>query len=83
MTTKCIGMKEFRQKIATFTKDAQTKDIRFIILKKNKPVLEVKAINEKEFTFEKLSTDIKKARTQVKKGQVHSQKEIMKEFGLL
>ena len=83
MTTKFIGMKDFRQHIAGYTKDARVHNIRFIILKKNVPVFEVKPIDEKEFTLEKLAEEIKTAREEVKKGKVYSQQEIMEEFGLL
>ena len=82
MTTKLIGLKEFRQNIASFTKAARKKNIRFIVLKKNIPVLEVKAIDEKEFALEKLVTEIQQARKQVKQGKIYTQKQIMNEFGL-
>lgn len=83
MTTQLIGMKDFRQNLATYTKTAKKKKIRFIILKKNVPVLEVIPIDEKKFALEKLSAEISEARVQAKKGEVYSQEEIMKEFGLL
>lgn len=83
MTTKLIGIKEFRQNLAAYTKTAKKRGVRFIILRKNIPVLEVKPIDEKEFALERLTEDIKEAREQVKKGEVYSQEEIMEEFGLL
>ena len=82
MTTKFIGMKEFRQNLASCTEEAKKKNVRFIVLKKNVPVLEVKALDEKEFTFEKLAAEIAEAREQVKRGEVYSQEEIMKELGI-
>ncbi len=82
MTTKFIGLKQFRQNLAGYTKEAKMKNIRFIILKKNVPVLEVKALDEKEFAYEKLAAEIAEARKQVKEGKVYTQEEIMKEFGL-
>lgn len=82
MTTKFIGLKEFRQNLAGYTKQAKVKKIRFIILKKNIPVLEVKALDEKDFMLEKLAAEITEAREQVKTGKVYTQQEIMEEFGL-
>jgi hypothetical protein len=82
MTTKFIGLKEFRQNLASYTKEAKLKSIRFIILKKNVPVLEVKSLDEKEFTLEKLAKEIAKAREQIKTGKSYTQEQIMKEFGL-
>lgn len=83
MTTKLIGMKDFRQNLATYTKKAQKAQIRFIILKKNVPVLEVKPIDEKSFALEKLAEEIKEARAQYKRGEYFTQEEVMKKFGLL
>lgn len=82
MTTKFIGMKEFRQNLAGYTKEAKKKNVRFIVLKKNVPVLEVKALDEKEFTLEKLAAEIAKAREQVKKGEVYTEEGVLKMLGL-
>lgn len=82
MTTKFIGLKEFRQNLAGYTKEAKLKNVRFIILKKNVPVLEVKALDEKEFTLEELAKQTAEARKQYKAGKFYTQKQIMKEFGL-
>jgi PHD/YefM family antitoxin component YafN of YafNO toxin-antitoxin module len=82
MTTKFIGLKEFRQNIASYTKEAKVKNIRFIILKKNVPVLEVKSLDEKEFTLEKLAAEIAEAREQVKKGKVYTEQQVYKMLGL-
>ncbi len=83
MTTQFIGLKDFRQNMASYTKLAKKKNIRFIILRKNVPVLEIKALDEKDFTLEMLTEEIREAREQVTKGETYSQEEIMKEFGLL
>ncbi len=82
MTTKFIGMKEFRQHIAHYTHEAQTREIEFVVLKKNIPVLHVRRINEKEFALETLSKTIKKARTQARRGAVYPQEQLLKELGL-
>jgi len=85
MTTKLIGLKEFRQNLSTYTKEAEEQQIRFIVLKKNIPILEVKPFQKRaQFTLEDLMEEIKEARGQAKRGKVYSQKEIMKEryFGL-
>lgn len=83
MTTQFVGIKDFRQNISTYMKKAKKMKIRFIILKKNIPVLEVKPLDEKMITLEKLAAEISEARDDIKHGHVYSQKQIMKEFGLL
>ncbi len=83
MTTKLIGLKEFRQNLSHYTKVANAGNIRFIILKKNIPILEVKPLDEKNFVIEKLAKEVGEAREQVKSGKVYTQAQIMQEFGLL
>jgi len=82
MTTKFIGIKDFRLNLASYTKEAKMKNVRFIILKKNIPVLEVKALDEKEFTLEKLAAEIAEARQQVKEGKVYTHEQVIKMLGL-
>ncbi|MEK7528543.1 MAG: hypothetical protein AAB592_02145 [Patescibacteria group bacterium] len=82
MTTKFVGMKEFRQNIASYTQGSKIKNIRIVVLKKNVPVFEVKPIDEGEFVLEKLQKDIAKAREDVKNGNVYTHKQMMNEFGL-
>ncbi len=83
MTTKLIGIKEYRQNLAEYTQLASGGKIRLIILRKNVPICEIKAVNEKEFVLGKLRAEIAEAREQVKRGEVYTQEQIMKEFGLL
>lgn len=83
MTTKFVGMKDFRQNMSQYTKEAKIKNIRIIVLNKNVPVLEVNPINEKEYAYLKLSKELEQSEEQIKKGKSYSQEEVMKEFGLL
>lgn len=82
MTTKLVGMKTFRQNLAAYTQKAQRLNVRFIILKKNVPILEVKPLKGKDRLLEKLAGNIKEARLQAKRGQVYTQEEVMKKLGL-
>lgn len=76
-------MKDFRQNMSKYTKEANVKNIRIIVLKKNVPVFEVNPIDEKEYAYLKLSEELEKSEEQIKKGKSYSQKEVMEEFGLL
>lgn len=82
MTTKFIGVKDFRQNISAYTAQANRKKIRFIILKKNVPVLEVSPINEKEYAYVKFSKELDTSEKQIRDGKCYTQEEMMKEFGL-
>lgn len=81
MTSKFIGMKEFRNNLSGTIKKARKKNITYIVLRKNVPVCEVKPIDEKEFAMKALERQIREAEQQIKEGKVYSQEEIMKEFG--
>lgn len=83
MNTKFVGMKDFRQNMSQYTKEAKIKNIRIIVLNKNVPVLEVNPINEKEYAYLKLSEELNRSEKQIKQGKSYSQEEVMKEFGLL
>ncbi len=83
MTTKFIGIKDFRQNMAQYAKEASDKNMRLIILKKNVPLLEIRPIDEKEFAYQKLSDELKASASQIKKGKFYTQEQVMKEFNLL
>lgn len=83
MTIKTIGIKEFRQNITSIWKTAQKKKIKYIVMYHSQPILEVTPIDKKTAALEKLAADIAEAREQVKRGEVYTQEEIMKEFGLI
>jgi hypothetical protein len=83
MITKFVGMKEFRQNMSQLTAQARSQNIKFIVLKKNVPVLEINPIDEKEYAYIKLSEELQESEKQIKAGKFHTQEEVMSEFGLL
>lgn len=82
MTTKFIGVKEFRQNIAKIAEDSQRKNQRLIVLNHNTPILEVKPISEQDFTLESLKIDLEQGLNDAKAGRVYSQSKIEKMLGL-
>ena len=81
--THFVGMKEFRQNMSAYTKEARDNlDVRIIVLKKNTPCFELKPIDDEEFISQKMKDEVKEAREQFSKGQKVSHQEMMKEFGL-
>ena len=82
MTTKLIGLKKFRQNMAKYSDEARRKKHRLIILKKNEPIFELKPLSKKDAAMERLLADIKEAQEDVKNGDVYSQEEMEKLFGL-
>ncbi len=81
MTTKLIGLKEFRLNLSKYTKQVESQKVRLIVLKKNKPVLEINPI-KKNSALEDLRKQTAEAREQYKRGEVYTLEEVKKELGL-
>lgn len=82
MKLKLIGMKEFRQNMAKYAREVKKVDTRLIVLRKNEPIFEIRPVDKKEIALEKLEIELIEAEKQIKRGEVVSHEEIMKEFGL-
>ncbi len=82
MTTKFVGVKELRQNMAKITKEAEEKNERLIILRKNRPIFELRPLSGKSIYKESFIRDIKKALEQAERGEVYSFDEVCDELGL-
>ncbi len=79
MTTKTIGIKEFRANISDVVTKAQKGNVRYIIMNRNRPLFEVRPFKT-DATIDSLLNDIIEARNDIKKGNIYSQEDILKEF---
>ena len=82
MTTKFIGMKQLRQNMARVSLQAQKNNERVIVLRKNRPIFELRPLSASDTLLETFRLDIEAARKDVKAGRVHSQREVEKLLGL-
>ncbi|MBU1178738.1 hypothetical protein KKB69_00105 [Patescibacteria group bacterium] len=82
MNTKFIGTKQLRQNMAKIAKNAQIKNERIIVLRKNQPIFELRPLSGKNLLVESFRRDIEEARTDKKRGAVKSQDEVEKMLGL-
>ncbi len=82
MTTKFIGIKEFRQNMAKIANRVRKNNEKLIVLRKNKPMFELCPLSDEEVFKESFIRGVEEAKEQVKKKEVYSQEEILKEFGL-
>jgi PHD/YefM family antitoxin component YafN of YafNO toxin-antitoxin module len=82
MTTKLIGLKEFRLNLSAYAKEIESGNLRLIVLNKNKPVLEVNPIEIEDFTLEELRKDVARARKDYKKDKYYTIDELKERLGL-
>jgi hypothetical protein len=64
MTTRTIGIKEFRQNISKLSEE---KNVRFIVMNHSKPVFKVEPIDEDTLILEKYTDQIDRGLMEAKK----------------
>jgi hypothetical protein len=79
MTTKLIGVKEFRANISDFVKKAQKGDMRFVVVNRTTPLFEIKPF-EADAEIGDVFSDIVASKKDIKRGNVYSQDDILAEF---
>ena len=82
MTTRFIGVKEFRQNMASLSAKARQKKERLILLCNNEPIFELRPLSKQDATLEALSRDLRAAEQDVKRGRTFTQAQVEKRFGL-
>ena len=82
MTTKIIGVREFRQNMAKYYTEAKKNNWRLLIFSRNKPLFKVEPLDDKDASLEKLALAIEGARKDVKRGRVQDFEEMCAEIGL-
>ena len=68
--------------MAKIARNAQKKNERIIVLRKNQPIFELRPLSSEDSFAESFYKDIAEAREDVKRGRVYSQAQIEKRFGL-
>lgn len=82
MTTKLIGIKQFRRDMTKVTKEARAKNVHFIVMRHSVPQFRVSPMSRKEIEFEQLKADIAEARAQARRGEGYSSDEVRKMLGI-
>ena len=79
MTTRVIGIKEFRQNLTRF---AKAKNMCFIVMHHSVPVMKVEPIDEDELILERFADQIDRGLKEMKAGKLIPAKEVYKKLGL-
>jgi hypothetical protein len=82
MNTKFIGIKDFRQNMAFYAKEARTKRNRLVVTCRNTPLFAIEPFDESE-NYESLYNKLVKAKSDLAAGRIYTEEEIMKEFGVI
>lgn len=80
MTTKIIGLKDFRHNLSAYTKQLLSKNVRFIVLNKNKPVMEINPVDSEEFILEDFVKEIEEGLKDSREGRVYTLAEVKKKL---
>ncbi len=81
MNTKFIGIKDFRQNMAQYAKEARAKRSRLVVTSRNTPLFAIEPFEESE-NYESLYNKLVKAKSDLAAGRTYTEEEIMKEFGV-
>lgn len=79
MTTRTIGIKEFRQNISKFS---QEKNVRYIVMNHLRPVFTVEPIDEDQLILEKYTDQIDRGLSGAKNGKSISSAALRKRLKL-
>lgn len=82
MTTKFIGIKEFRQNISKIAQSSKKNKQRFVVLNRNTPIFEVNPLSGTDVTLESLALGIQQGLDDAKAGRVYTQAEVESILGL-
>lgn len=83
MKTKLIGIKKFRQNLTKISREAQTKNVHFIVMRHSVPQFRVTPMTRKELEYEQLKADIAEARAQARSGDGYTSDEVRAMLGIL
>ncbi len=73
-----IGAKEFRANMHKYSEQARKKGCSLLVMKKNKPIFEVKPLTPKEKFYQELEILAEKARKDLKEGKAYSSAQVLK-----
>lgn len=82
MTTRFVGVKEFRQNMAQLSARARRNNERLIILRKNEMLFELRPLSGAGMHLEELMRDVDEARNDVRRGKIYTADQVRKKLGL-
>ena len=69
MTTRFVGIKEFRQNMSSFALRARKNNERLVILRNSEPLFELWPLSKRDATLERLLEDVEESRREIMAGR--------------
>ncbi len=82
MTTRTIGIKEFRANMTKLYRLAQKENICFIVMNHQQPVMRVEPLSEDALILEKYLPQIERGLKEVRQGKTVAAEKVYKKLGL-
>lgn len=82
MTTRTIGIREFRQNMTKLYKQARKQNICFIVMNHQEPVMRIEPIDEDELILEKYADQIERGIREFRRGKSIPAAKVYKRLGL-
>ena len=83
MSTKFVGMKEFRQNMAKYVRQSRRLGRSYIVTHNKKPMIKIVPLSDEEVYSESFIKSIGEAEADIRAGRTVTQEELMKKYGLL
>jgi len=82
MTTRFVGLKELRSSMSRITQEASRLRQRLIVLKKNRPLFELRPLSADDMALWAFHKEIEDARQSARQGKTYSTKQVRQMLGL-
>lgn len=82
MTTTFIGLKELRKQLTRVSNETGKRRQRYIVMRKNKPIFELRPLSKKDALLENLHASIARGEADVKAGRTYTLTQARKMLGL-
>ena len=76
-TTRTVSIRAFRENLTKFLKEAQEKNVHFVVMRHAEPIAHVTPLHGKEASYEQLVAEIAQARKDAAEGRVYTTEQVL------
>ena len=82
MKTKLVGIREFRQNMASYSQKIKKNNWSYVVLSHNEPLFKVEPFDEDEYILKKFAKEIEVGLEDVRQGRVYTPEEVRRHLGI-